>query len=73
MKIISDAEGLILTSTINIQAQKLHQLGQIVFNYRSDLNEQKYYECIKEMQSTCNNIKEKTIELQNKIEAEVRQ
>ncbi len=72
MKIISDAEGLIFTSTINIQAQKLHQLGQIVFNYKGEFNEE-YYNFIREMQSTCNNIKEKTIELQNKIEAEVRQ
>jgi S-adenosylhomocysteine hydrolase len=72
MKITSDDDGLILTSTINIYAQKLHQLGQIVFNYKGEVNEQ-YYEYIKQMQNTCNNIKEKTLELQNKLESEVKQ
>jgi S-adenosylhomocysteine hydrolase len=71
MKITSDDDGLILTSTINIYAQKLHQLGQIVFNYKGEFNEQ-YYECIKKMQSTCNNIKEKIHELHNKIEEEMK-
>ncbi len=70
MKIVSDADGLILTSTINIRAQELHQIGQIIFNYKGEINEQ-YYECIRQMQSTCNIIKEKTLELQNKIEAAV--
>jgi len=72
MKIVSDADGLILTSTINIYAQQLHQLGQITFNHKGEINEL-YYECIKQMQSTCNNIKEKIHELHNKIESEARQ
>lgn len=68
MKIISDAEGLIFTSTLNIYAQQLHQLGQILFNYKGEFNEE-YYELIKQMQITCNNVQEKSIELNNKIMA----
>lgn len=68
MKIISDAEGLIFTSTLNIYAQQLHQLGQILFNYKGELNED-YYELVKQMQATCHNIQEKNLELKNKIMA----
>lgn len=71
MKIVSDANGLIFTSTINIYAQQLHQLGQIAFNYKGEINEQ-YYECIKQMQSTCNSVREKIHELHNKIEEEMK-
>jgi len=70
MKITSDAEGLIFTSTLNIYAQQLHQLGQILFNYKGEINED-YYELIKQMQTTCNNIQEKNIELKNKITAAI--
>lgn len=70
MKIISDAEGLIFTSTLNIYAQQLHQLGQILFNYKGEINED-YYELIRQMQTTCNNMQEKNTELKNKIMAAI--
>jgi hypothetical protein len=70
MRIISDAEGLIFTSTLNIYAQQLHQLGQILFNYKGEINED-YYELTRQMQTTCNNIQEKSLELKNKIMAAI--
>jgi hypothetical protein len=68
MRIISDADGLVLTSTINIYAQQLHQLGQILFNYKGEMNED-YNILLKQSHIAANNIKEKTIELMNKIES----
>lgn len=63
---VSDAEGLALTATLNIYAQKLHQLGQLIFNYKGE-GSADLQDIITQAESALNKVKEKTLELQEHV------
>lgn len=63
---VSDAEGLELTATINIYAQQLHQLGQLIFNYKGEGNID-IQDIITQTEKTLNKVKEKALELQEHV------
>ncbi len=63
---VSDAKGLALTTTINIYAQQVHQLGQLIFNYKGEGNID-LQDIIAQTESALNKIKENTLELQEHV------